>query len=182
MDEYVIVPFMGTTRPSNDFITANGVPINNLGRMGCYNANGSLSPVYAFYCSGYGVFLSLSSGFILAGSTGGNYPVETVISHVTTIYRYRTNGFYPGTTSITESRALDIVANSTPPEGSYNIRYSVANGSIIAPTWASPNSTVTGYVTMDSGFTLDESSITVTRNGIAIPFQYNAGVLTFNTP
>lgn len=51
--------------------------------------------------------------------------------------------------------------------------------SVAAPKLVLEGSTVTAYLTMPSRVTVTDSDITVTKQGVTVPFTYSNGVLTF---
>ena len=191
MAEYVIVPFFGTTRPAYDNVVQNGVPTRGGGHVGCYNRNGSQSPLFGFYLGGtYSTYMSLSPGykFVYSSDSNGETAVSSPVS-VSGMTIYVWNYSPPNQVqavanvdTITLQRAYEIMVTSTPPEGSMNIKYAIKNGSVIGSTWTPPGGSVTAYITMNPGFSLKSQDISVTRNGNAIPFSYSNGVLTFTAP
>ena len=193
MSKYAIVPYLGTSAPSNQDIQSNGIDGAIEGtKIACYNANGNSSPLFVFRIvtgsTEITYYISLSSNYNITYALGRHTAIanSTTVSQV--IYYYgHSSGYDISPDVVTETvaslaEAISIVANTQPPTGSFNIKYSIQNGFISAPSWIAPGGNVIGYITMNAGFTLTQQDITVTRNGASIPFTYSNGVLSFTAP
>lgn len=195
MGNLLLVPFMGVSRPTAGTVWDYGLPtVNGASRVGSFDSNGG-SVYYGFHTGSNGsVYLSYSS-------TANCCNVTSSISNVNTYNLLDTNtsaGVKIYYTTANVAYLNIAVAESdkfnnlneiftafralSPPEGSMNIKYSIQNGSVIGPAWISPGGNVTSYVTMQAGFSLTQQDISITRNGIVIPFAYSNGVLTFTAP
>ena len=193
MSKYVVVPYLGTSLPSQQDIQANGIDGNVEGRkIVCYRPSGNESPLFAFRVSKGDTentyYISLSKNYNIAYEVSHHTMISrsTTVSQVTYYYDYG-SGYGISHDVVTETvadldEAISIVANTQPPTGSFNIKYSIQNGFISAPSWIAPGGNVIGYITMNAGFTLTQQDITVTRNGTSIPFTYSNGVLSFTAP
>lgn len=187
------IPYMGTTQPSALTLHEFGFKAKGAD-VGCFGASnyavcvGQIRNGNTVYIS-YGVMYIAYARF---GSDTSESDLRTnaysVTSPAGTIY-YNSNIISNWVYYVESPDPFDSVADiitafyeSSPPEGSLNISYSIQNGSVVGPTWTSPGAGVTAYVTIKPGFSLTQQDITITRNGVSIPFTYANGTLTFTSP
>lgn len=187
------IPYMGTSQPSGLTLHEFGFrgKIADIGVFGSSNyavCVGEIRNGNTVYVS-YGVLGIAVSRFGDAGSesTAGTNAYSTSTPAGTVYYQPNIgpNTLYAITSTDPFDSVADIITafyESSPPEGSFNISYSIQNGSVVGPTWTSPGAGVTAYVTIKPGFSLTQQDITVTRNGASIPFTYANGTLTFTSP
>lgn len=190
---FVIVPYLGTSRPSDATIIQNGMQVvrgSSAEYIGVVKASNNGWVVATTYGNIYTALFTLISSYKhVSDVSTTSTTISDNITYNSTRYYYDTftAGWYPSELGSTPKFTafddiLPALSTITPPEGYMNIKYSIQNGSIIAPSFVAPGGNITGYITMAPGFSLTQQDISITRNGTAIPFAYSNGVLTFTAP
>lgn len=189
MGEFLTIPWFGNDVPSINDCNAYGIPtVGAYKILSCGSNSAVQTPVIVAgrlsnnYCYG----IAINTGFKIATSANSSMRSITLATQygVSGVYygRLESDMFYPsGITSTFSSlnEMLNEFINSISPEGYRNIKYSFTSGKVIGPDFVPIGANVTAYLTANPGTTITSESISVTRGGSPIEFNYSNGVLTF---